>query len=87
MHNNEKYLIVKKYIDIMDYYGLLACGAPEDEFDSESEEIAARIHPGLSSDEIATVIADVFIANFNEYKEDEWFLPVAEQIKNALDNY
>ena len=39
----DRFHIVKKYIDQMDYYDLLASGAPSDEFDIESKEISARI--------------------------------------------
>jgi len=35
-----KYQLVKKAIDKLDVYGLLEGGAPDDEFDSESKEIA-----------------------------------------------
>ncbi len=38
-----KYLIVKKYIDEMNYCSLLSGGAPDNEFDSESQEISDRI--------------------------------------------
>lgn len=35
---SNRFHIVKKYIDQMDYYGLLAGGAPFDEFDIESKK-------------------------------------------------
>ena len=40
---SDKFLVIKKYIDQMDYYDLLASGAPSDEFDIESKEISARV--------------------------------------------
>ncbi len=40
---SNRFHIVKKYIDQMDYYALLASGAPSDEFDIESRGISARI--------------------------------------------
>lgn len=40
---SDKFSTVKKYIDQMDYYALLAGGAPSDEFDMESKEISAGI--------------------------------------------
>ncbi len=42
---SNRFHIVKKYIDQMDYYGLLASGVPPDEFDIESKDISAR-HSG-----------------------------------------
>ena len=38
-----RFEIVKKYIDEYDYYDLLACGAPNDEFDSYSRKFANTI--------------------------------------------
>ena len=67
MSCNDIFLIVKKYIDRMDYYALLAGGAPNDEFDGESREISTRIHSEQSVQEIATTIAEAFNAAFNEH--------------------
>jgi hypothetical protein len=38
-----RFEIVKKYIDEYDYYDLLACGAPNDEFDRYSRKFANTI--------------------------------------------
>ena len=38
-----KFKIIKKYIDEYDLFSLLDSGAPDDEFDSESYEIAKLI--------------------------------------------
>ena len=35
---SDKFLVIKKYIDEMDYYTLLASGAPSDEFDAYRSE-------------------------------------------------
>ena len=40
---SDRFHIVKKHIDKMDYFDLLASGAPLDEFDIESKEISARV--------------------------------------------
>lgn len=84
MFDNKVFLIVKKYIDQMDYYALLAGGAPRNEFDSESIEISNRIHPEQSIQEIANIIAEVFNANFDERNDAMDFLVVAEQIRKEL---
>ena len=84
MPDNKTFLIVKKHIDKMDYYGLLASGAPQDEFDSEAQEISTQIQPGLSTQEIASIIAQIFNSNFDKQDDATVFLPVAQQIKNEL---
>ena len=80
----DKFLIVKKYIDQMDYYALLASGAPSDEFDMESKEISTRIRYEHSAQDIAEIIASVFNEYFDEHDDTTVFMPVAEQIKNEL---
>lgn len=84
MSDNEIFLIVKKYIDLMDCYALLAGGAPNDEFDSESKEISKKIHSDQSVQELADIISQVFNASFNEHDAPTMFLSVAEQIKKEL---
>ena len=81
---SNKFLVVKKYIDQMDYYALLASGAPSDEFDIESREISARIRDDHSAQDIAEIIALVFNEYFDEHDDATAFLSVAEQIKNEL---
>ena len=76
--------IVKKHIDKMDYYDLLAGGAPADEFDIESRAISENIHVEQSVVEIADIIAKVFNYQFNEQDDVSAFLPVAEEIKKDL---
>jgi hypothetical protein len=68
----------------MDYYALLASGAPSDEFDMESKEISARIRYEYSAQDIAEIIASVFNEYFDEHDDTTVFMPVAEQIKNEL---
>ena len=76
----DRYQIVKKQIDRMDYLGLLSGGAPKDEFDREAKEIAERITPEMSAREIAEIIADVFNNSFNECDQPERFMDTAEAI-------
>ena len=40
MNYNDIYPIVRRHIDKMDFYGLLADGAPSDEFEIETEMVA-----------------------------------------------
>ena len=81
---SDKFYIVKKYIDQMDYYDLLASGAPSDEFDIESREISSRVRYEHSVQEIAEIIASVFNEYFDEHDDATAFLSVAEQIKKEL---
>lgn len=68
----------------MDYHGLLASGAPDNEFDIELKEISRRIDLDKSTDDIAKIIADVFNFRFGEKDDAEVFLSVSEKIKNEL---
>ena len=76
--------IVKKNIDQMDYYALLAQGAPDDEFDIESARISLRITKDSDVIEIATIIADVFSYSFGESETAEKFMKWAIAIKNEI---
>ena len=49
----------------LDPMGLLAGGAPEDEYEPEIREIEERITPELSAEEIAAVMAEVFSRMFS----------------------
>ena len=86
MSEKEKFLIIKKIIDQMDYQALLAGGAPSDEFDIESKEISKRVCYDHSVHEIADIIASVFNRYFNKCDDVDMFLSAAEQIKDELSN-
>lgn len=81
---SDKFLVIKKYIDQMDYYDLLASGAPSDEFDIESKEISSRVRYDHSVQDIAEIIASVFNEYFDEHDDATVFLVVAEQIEKEL---
>ena len=81
---SNRFHIVKKYIDQMDYYGLLASCAPSDEFDIESKEISARISDDHSAQDIAEIIAAVFNEYFDKHDDATVFLAVAKQIEKEL---
>ncbi len=78
------FAIVKKHIDKLDYYALLAGGAPADEFDLESLEISKAIHADSSVLEIAEIIARVFEKNFDEADSVNSFMQTAFNIKEEL---
>ncbi len=81
---SDKFLVIKKYIDQMDHYDLLASGAPSDEFDIESKEISSRVRYDHSVQDIAEIIASVFNEYFDEHDDETVFLVVAEQIEKEL---
>lgn len=62
----DKYFIIKKYIDELDYLNLLANHAPGDEFDGESKEIAVKVTESLTVQGIAWIIAEVLNKQFND---------------------
>ena len=84
MSKTDKFLVVKKFIDQMDYYALLAGGAPSDEFDIESKKISEVIRCDHSAQEITSIIASVFNKQFGEHNDASVFLSVAERIKSEL---
>lgn len=81
-----KYLTVKKYIDEMDYLGLLASHAPDDEFDEESTEISERLDDSQSVTEIAQIIAEVFNRWFNAENDPKIFTDCARKIYDDMRN-
>lgn len=78
------FLIVKSVIDRFDLYGLSEGGAPEDEFDEESREIANRISKDRTPEQIAVVIADVFNKAFDLCDSPDIFIKPAKKIKVLL---
>jgi hypothetical protein len=84
MEEMSKYQLVKKAIDELDVYGLLEGGAPDDEFASESKEIADRISESDSIIEIAKVITDVFNKAFDLHDKPSLYYSTAEEIKHLL---
>ncbi len=79
-----KFEIVKKYIDEYDYYGLLACHAPDDEFDSYSQQLADSIRGDDTVEDIARLIANIMDKAFAEEINPEKFIDVADKIRKAL---
>lgn len=78
--------IVKAAVDRADVCGLLACHAPSDEYDIESEKIAWIISVSDSVDRISEICAEVFSRSFSMFKEfsAERFRKVAEEIYREL---
>lgn len=81
---NDKFKVVKKYIDKYDYYSLLKDGAPDDEFDCESRKISDLITGESSVERIAEVIAMVMREAFGNEEKIDSYLETARKIKSEL---
>ena len=79
-----KYNIIKKHIDSIDYYGLLSGGAPNDEFDNESRTIAGLISTESTVEDIASIIANVFEKSFGNTENAKDYLNIATKIRDEL---
>ena len=79
-----KYEIIKKYIDAYDYFGLLTCGAPKDEFDTYSRALAETISENDTAEHIAALIANTLDKAFAEEIDPQKFTETANKIKIAL---
>ena len=81
-HANERFGIVKKYLDEMDYDALLSQGAPKDEFDCEAQRICSQLPVETTIEELAAIIAREFGHSFNRPEAPQHFFTAAEKIKN-----
>lgn len=87
MAKSTKHLIIRRHLNAMDYGGLLAFGAPSDEFDLEIRELCALIHADGSVCAIAQAIAQVFTRNLGESLPLERCLDTAARIHLDLQKY
>lgn len=76
--------IVKVAIDNLDCEHLLEIGAPADEYDGESCQIAALLRPEYEITRIASTITEVMSHSFNTKYEVDSFFTAAAQIKEHL---
>ncbi len=79
-----KFLIVKAAVDRADPCGLLGHGAPDDEYDIESEKISERISDSDSAERIAGIMSEVFSKSFNAEFPPETFLKAAGEIRRGV---
>jgi hypothetical protein len=78
--------IVRAEISAWDPYALLAGGAPVDEFDAEVSEIVAGLAGTRTAGELASLVANVFRASFDDSSFDvATCSDVASRIMRALD--
>ncbi len=88
-NDDSVYLIIKKYVDYYDFFGYLAMGAPEDEYDIETREIRKKINRYSSEKEIRRAVVNTFIEKFDADLSTDMFAESLEQmvrdIKSDLD--
>lgn len=89
MNNNTPstllFTTVKRAIDALDPMGLLAMGAPSDEYNGLAGGITTLIRADMSSAQIARIMAEEFSEDFGEHFSSNRFLSAAEEVKAALD--
>ena len=77
------------YVDYYDFFGYLAMGAPEDEYDIETREIRKKINRYSSEKEIRRAVVNTFIEKFDADLSTDMFADSLEQmvrdIKSDLD--
>ncbi len=81
---NDKFTIVKKYIDKHDYYSLLKHGAPDDEYLLEAVKISNLISSDCSAEQIALAVAAVMQKYFGSNISPEHYYEIAKEIKSEL---
>ena len=74
MKSGVRYDIVKRAVDAADPCGLLAMGAPSDEYEAEAAKIAKAINDGDTAEKIAEVACGVFSKAFL------WDIPVLRNL-------
>lgn len=79
------YKTVKEQVDRYDCFDLLKNGCPEDEFELEATKICQRLKRNMSVEQIAQIMANVFIECFDDDFDDIEFITYAKPIKDALD--
>lgn len=75
---------VKRQIDLLDPYNLLASHAPQDEYDAESRKISVRISYSDSAEQIAEIITNVMNTAFGETDSPVCYQETALKIRRAL---
>ena len=85
--SSELYRVVKKNIDALDCYHLLEGGAPDDEFDIETDDICRKIKPECCTEDIAEIIAEVFMRWLGVEYSKEKLLPMSEEIALVCQKY
>lgn len=84
MENINAFSIVEKHINEWDYWGLLATGAPPDEYEMEIKKIVNAL-PNVKSDmDLAHIIKGVFDKAFAHDHNLEWCSIVAKKIRSEF---
>ena len=71
---------IKKLINNADPRGLLAGGAPDNEYDQEIVEIYHAVQDKKGKQQLIDVIDEIFYRNFNEHISKQQLENIAEKI-------
>ncbi len=80
----DKQNVIRAELQRLDPYGLLASGAPQDEFDGEAAGIARLVTCQSSPEEIAQAFAAVLSRAFGQQENPADYMPSALRIQAAL---
>ena len=78
--------IIKEVVDALDPEGLLDLEAPSDEYDTESSKIANIVEAGMSTQQIAKLMTEIFSSAFADRFDTNYFMAAATRIKEALES-
>lgn len=84
MIDMDKFAVVKKYIDEADCEGLLALGAPDDEYDKESLKISQLIDEKSTVDEVSRIISMSLGETMGEQYDSGTFDEISRKIVKEL---
>lgn len=81
----EAIAVATAVINDWDPFGLIAGGAPKDEFEGEASRIVAKAHEVHTPEALAIVVSEVFSSSFDpEVFPVEACLPVASRLFDEL---
>lgn len=85
-HRHKIYKVVKQLINATDPIGLLALGCPDDEYESEINDIAEQVGDCCTVTEIEDLLHQTFVKWFDEAiaGDRKVYLGMAKQLHQAL---
>jgi hypothetical protein len=79
------FVVARQVINEWDPYGLMACGCPEDEFDSEVNAVIRQLDRIGSAEDAAQVLSRIFSSSFDpEPFTIEQCRPAGQRLYQAL---
>ena len=75
---------IQQQVDKINIYSLLQSGCPIDEFNIEAKMIYDKLGKGMDTNQIATIMCDVFTEMFDDSFNLEMFIESAKIIEYEL---